>query len=611
MADISQRDPEASPDGTAAKGGVRFYAAGAAGILAKLNNGDEITLEALVKSSFRRNFWSALIGICLFSFALNLLGLRSVPLWDRDEGWYAECSREMLQTGDWVVPRFLGDWRAQKPPLVYWLQAGCMDLLGDTPLAARLPSTVSVLLAGLLIGAATRHFTDNTRGLWTAFIYLTSGLAIASAKFCLTDGVMALFAIAGQVCLAAMYAAHLRKRPTPRWAAPVFWISLGLAGLTKGPQVLAMDIVTLIILLVLDVGQSNAGFGASKSWKESARWWIRLQPVAGVLLLCAVVGPWLVAIHRRAPGFLQELLLRAKAHTESSVDGHGQSPGYHLALIGVTFFPWSLLVVTAITTAWHNRRWPMIRFALAITIGPWIVMEFVRTKLPFYILPAFGGLAFLTADALVRCAQGEFRDLMRPIFVRVTQGWAVVTVGLGACVWVALKVAPARELPVVGMSIFSLAMLVWAGAVENRVRNRKFTQFGIALGSGMAICLGLLFGLILPNFQFLMLSRRLGNDLATLGATGGKTRVAQIDYTEPTLAYYQDGGAEIEFDGYLQQTNPALWPKWFVMTQPAFQRLPARLKSRLEERAHETGLNYSNGGIKQTVLILENTGTYD
>jgi 4-amino-4-deoxy-L-arabinose transferase-like glycosyltransferase len=551
------------------------------------------------------NFWGILIGIVLCSFALNLVGAKRIALWDRDEGWYAECTREMLRSGDWVVPRYLGEWRAQKPPLVYWLQASSMKLLGDNPLAARLPSTVSVPLVGLLIGAATRRFAGDRRALWTTFIYLTSGLTIASSKLCLTDGVMALFAIMGQACLAAIYAAHLRKRPTPLWAAPVFWISLGLAGLTKGPQALVMDAVTLLILLVLDVCQHPGGFASRRAWEASAKWWRRLQPVAGILLLTSVVAPWMIAVHRAAPGFLREMFLIAKGHAANSMDGHGEPPGYHLVLIFVTFFPWSLVIVTVFTTAWKNRRRPSVRFGLAITIGPWLVMEFVRTKLPFYILPAFAGLAFLTADMLILCARGRFNDLTRAIFVRVTWGWAVVTVLLGASVWVALLIAPARELPIFGMIVFSGAMVCYAMLVVALVRKRRIEGFGIALGSGIAICLGLLSGLVLPNLTFLQLSRRLGHDLVSLGASGDKVPVGMIDYTEPTLAYYQGGGAVILFDGYLQWYDPAVWPKWVVMTDQAYELLPSDLKGRLRERARESGFNYSDGGKRQVVLVLE------
>ena len=118
---------------------------------------------------------------------------------------------------------------------------------------AAFPSTVAVVLTALLLGVVVRRYTGDRRALWTAFIFCTAGLVIASAKFCITDGVLLLFVAIGQACLALMYAADRRGKSPPLWAAPAFWISLGLAGLTKGPQPLGMHAITLLTLLLLDV----------------------------------------------------------------------------------------------------------------------------------------------------------------------------------------------------------------------------------------------------------------------------------------------------------------------------------------------------------------------
>jgi 4-amino-4-deoxy-L-arabinose transferase-like glycosyltransferase len=71
-------------------------------------------------------FWRILLLILMGAMLVYLVGNQSVGLWDRDEPRYAECSREMIQTDDWVVPRFLGQWRLEKPPLMYWCQAAAM-----------------------------------------------------------------------------------------------------------------------------------------------------------------------------------------------------------------------------------------------------------------------------------------------------------------------------------------------------------------------------------------------------------------------------------------------------------------------------------------------------
>src|ERR1700733_264337 len=131
-----------------------------------------------------RNFWLILSAILFGSALVYLNGAHRVPLWDRDEPWYAQCSREMLQSGDWVVPRFLGDWRAEKPPMIYWCQVAAMKVLGDTAEAARFPSTIAVLATAALLGLVVRRFTGEGRAIWTMLIFCSCGLVIAGAKLC-------------------------------------------------------------------------------------------------------------------------------------------------------------------------------------------------------------------------------------------------------------------------------------------------------------------------------------------------------------------------------------------------------------------------------------------
>ena len=70
---------------------------------------------------------------------LYFIGAGRVSLWDRDEAWYAQTSKQMLESGDWAVPRFLDAPRYAKPIFIYWCQAASMKLFGPTAMAARIP----------------------------------------------------------------------------------------------------------------------------------------------------------------------------------------------------------------------------------------------------------------------------------------------------------------------------------------------------------------------------------------------------------------------------------------------------------------------------------------
>src|SRR5689334_18490941 len=76
-----------------------------------------------------------------------------------EETRWAGCAREHLMTGDWIVARQQGLVHPDRPPLVNWLIAGCMLVLGtDSILAVRLPSMLSTLATVVLIYAYGRVF---------------------------------------------------------------------------------------------------------------------------------------------------------------------------------------------------------------------------------------------------------------------------------------------------------------------------------------------------------------------------------------------------------------------------------------------------------------------
>jgi len=84
--------------------------------------------------------WLAIVNLVAFIWYLGSTGLV-----DETEPLFAEASRQMLVTGDWVTPYWNGETRFDKPALVYWFMAICYKLVGVNAWGVRLPSALSAI----------------------------------------------------------------------------------------------------------------------------------------------------------------------------------------------------------------------------------------------------------------------------------------------------------------------------------------------------------------------------------------------------------------------------------------------------------------------------------
>lgn len=535
---------------------------------------------------------------------LYLIGNDSVSLWDRDEPRYAQTSRQMLQSGDWVVPKLLDEPRLKKPIFIYWCQAAAMKVFGENTFAARFPSSIFVTATVALLAFALRRSTGRRRALWTAFIFATSGLTIAAAKMCITDGVLILFITAMQLCLGAIL---LGNSSWPIIIALGFAIGFGL--LTKGPVAPAVMLVTYIVYVLLTRFASHA-----KILREYTLDDRRLQPrstgivlakwIVAIILALMVLAPWIYAIEQRIPNYtLSTIKGEVIDRGTTAQEGHKGPPGFYLMLIWVTYFPWSLLLPAAIISGWRHRHIPYIRFALAAVIGPWLMLEFYKTKLPHYALPIFPPLAFLTADMLIRAARKrEFAD--KP-FLRILQAWTAILfiVSLAPFAGVSFFGSPPGA-AWFAMILLPILALELGRTVFVHFRAAKPLDAAIAMGVGMILIIAVLYRGYLPYASFMRISNQVANVLISEGATRPGDAI-MIDYKETSLPFYQGGTIRPQRDNkFLEMTPPIEWPKWIVLTDKIWNQTPDAIKENLTVVSKTHGLNYADGGRKLDVLVV-------
>ena len=554
-------------------------------------------------TDLRKLRWWLIIAI-LACAGLYLIGNGQVPLWDRDEGWYAQCSKEMWETGDWVVPKFLGGLRAEKPVFVYWLQLGGYWLFGGpSEFAVRFYAAVAQVLVLCILGWGLWKLAGPLRGTWAAVIYGTCIMAIISAKMCLTDATLMVCLMSAQLILMYFYLNGVRW-----WGIVLMGIALGFGGLTKGPVALVPTIFTIIALAVIDYDRWLPCVRPSETrfWKSVGRW--SLIALAVLAITLAVCAPWLIILELREPRWLPATLNMAGQHIGKSLEGHKGPFGYYLALMWGTFFPWSLLVPTAVYVAWKQRHVPQTRFAIAATLGPWIFFEIMRTKLPHYVLPTYPFLAFLCADALVRCTRGQYIELTRRFSVVAVGIWAFLIGWLASAPWIAayppLKLA---NLPYARMAVVSVLGFVFTFGVFWYFRQRRFYRSFAWMAGAFIVLIGVTYGWMLPQFRFMQYSTELATILAKYDGLADKAPVGDVvslvypigdeayGFREPSAHYYQGGTLRvIEKNRFLEITPPEQWPRLMIISDTVLNVLPDSTKAQLESLGTVRGWLYSD-----------------
>jgi len=460
-----------------------------------------------------------LIAVSLISF---LPGFINIPPVDRDEARFAQATKQMIESGDYIDIRYQDEVRYKKPVGIYWLQAGVVKVAEavGVPQARtqiwlyRIPSLLGATGAVLLTYWAALAFVTRRTAYLAGVMMATSLLLGVEARLAKTDAMLLLCCVAA---LGVMARAYLQS--TDRdigWGhALILWTALAVGILLKGPLILMVVGLAAVSLAIAD---------------RSARWLMRLRPLVGILWLLILVLPWFVAIMARAgDSFLQESVAQdLLAKVFRGQETHGAPPGYYLLLFWFTFWPAAPLAAIVAPSVWRERREPATRFLLAWIVPSWIVFELVITKLPHYVLPLYPAIAILIASAIERRVLSSNPHLTRftvmwPIFAAVVP--AVAIIGLiymrGQFGWIGWPFAA-------GAAIFGFyAWLLYdiEGAERSFVRATIGAQF-------MLIAV---FGVALPLMRPVFPSRSLAEMISVSGCRN--PIVAAAGYHEPSLVF--------------------------------------------------------------------------
>lgn len=380
-----------------------------------------------------------------------------IGLFESSEARYAEVSREMLETGDFLSPQMDYVYHFTKPPLTYWLTSLGMAVFGTNPFGARFFITLFAALTMFLVFLIASE--DDREGGFPAMLILgASPLFFVMAKVLTTDIYVTFFITLG------FYLYRLREKE--KLGRTAFDILFGLCGalaiLTKGqvPLLYWALIFTGIALLEKNIRP--------------------LEILSSPLLLATMFlmsGWWFAVVGIKHPGLLQYLFF--KESVEASYSASRFHPGplyYYVPVMLGALFPFWILMPSAGKLFKDQSRSRYIGY----TLFPLFLFSLFPAKLPTYLLPSMPGWALLFSKSAKETGK---RFLIMPLAAFFVQASALFFIALKSG-----KYIKADFTDILVILAVSSAVALTAGyfALKNKVEASLATLFISILLAGLA-----------------------------------------------------------------------------------------------------------------------------
>ena len=438
-------------------------------------------------------FAAALALLALGLLALTLPNLGAAPL-ERAEIYFLDAARAMVESGDWVVPRYQGEPFFDKPPLTYWLMALSFVGLGPEPGAARIVPALAAIGTVLATAWLGLLLFDRRTALAGALVLSTTLAFLSFARVAMSDMPLALFTILSVALGVRAY----QSRP-PRWTVPALGAVLGLGFATKGPIALLVSGLALLLLL-LRHRRRPCGWGG----------------LAAASAAFATLGfGWFVLVYGRlgaeplAYFFLRENLERFAGAAYDV----GRPAWFYLPAYAAEGLPWSPFLPLALWRLLPADGPDGPGRADARFLATWVVLVLLplslsRGKIDYYLLPLYPALSLLLGRFFAAVPWGRLeRAWARGVLLLLVAAFAVVVAHPPH--------PPAEWLPGQGPLVLLATVLgvsaLAALAVAVRPAPRRVM---LALGGAMAAAWAVVAVFFLPAFVGAQPNRAIVADVA-------------------------------------------------------------------------------------------------
>ncbi len=481
-----------------------------------------------------------ILGALIFLILAGIFsGQNSIPPIDRDEARFAQASRQMVQSNDYVNVKFQDEIRAKKPIGIYWLQAFSTKVFGSEEIGSfRVPSLLSALISIFFIGLLTRLIFPLYQTIVVTLLFSSTITFMGEAHLAKTDATLLCLTCIQQYYLLKLILDKKNSFRVKYLYPVIIWFAFSFGVLVKGPLSFAILIPTVILFCY---------------FQKSIDLIRKLKPIIGIIICAFVILPWFFAIQEATQGvFLQKALNEDFfSKLQSGQEGHGALPGTHLLILSVAIWPIATFLPCLILFCMENKNNVVVQFLISWIVPFWIIIEIIPTKLFHYSLPVLPAIAILAIGGMF-----QFKSNIKKIqntlpkniiyFSSVLFGLGGVVLGIGLF-YTCYKFNIDKDITITFLTIliilitivvFSLSLLlIFNLKAINNINNKYFYNLPLAIIALSAMFNIINFNFILPKLDYLFPSKILANKIELINPE----TITSAGYHEPSLVFLLNG----------------------------------------------------------------------
>ena len=316
--------------------------------------------------------------------AVLLAGLGSYGLVETSEARYAEISKEMLNSKDYLNPKLLGIYHFHKPPITYYITTLGYRIFGVNEFGARFFLQIAIVLQlALVYGMAYLLYYDRRIAFTSGLVYFAMPLVLISSRNLTTDAYLTTFILGSLFC----WQYYTSKGKTV--ALYLFYLLVAMALLTKGPVALLFILTYVIVYKIVFKGNSK----------------INIHHILGFGLCLLLGSSWYIMVVMNNSGLWdyfvnKQILSRMASHSFN----RSKPFWFYIPLIIGLTFPWRGIIAQDFIRGTNkiSNLGGEDKLLLISTAFLFLIFSAFKTKLVLYILPVFWMMAILIAVQLFK-----------------------------------------------------------------------------------------------------------------------------------------------------------------------------------------------------------------